>query len=871
MICDYLRTPEVLGQRRGCYDIISWHEQEVRRTAMHTGFRAVFLPRTKFVKHYMEEHRCAAQDAEDEWSKRLADASEKEKDKGGPPDEPERLATVLEKYIDGFTSVEQVKAMTLGSKQGAIKNEQQVGEGRDSLKKGHVDFENPMFQELGGNIHKQLDNQTKAGHNAATGQKAIANVGADGIKVPTEESKSNVRKKVKVFDKDRDGLALDGVVEREVTKATNAITKAFDAFDISQQMATAAEDTVDKLREFVAIMIKKKETMKVLAVSLKGFTHHGVAEPAIEVLDTDLEHKQLHLMSTMLESEGLPGTEVDTEKVTSIIAGHFSERKQRLSLVLRCHQWDAQKKSFQAVLDSKTFFKCIQQLKLAVASEVNLARYLKVKMEQREPLPITDCDNLTTVAAMEFQRSVAVKAVVSQEEAQQVKTLEVLQSKAIVEVAKKAEQAASDVKKLIENKMKKDQEKEEKVKFLAEKEELKKQKAQAKSAARIQRTAAKRSANSAMSRAPATGSQMPCVPPLLLDSSKVQAMKVFATVQEVVSQFGGDDYGKPYVVQKHDALAQLVAEKTLAAVFNIFKVQIPSFDTAKDTGRACQGLMSDRKGRCTELMRELVPDDVLPGAMKTWPPAVQQNVNSIHLWGCTERMVGIGPERNALGNIRFQPFGEREVVVLRYDAIKEMIGRKVKNGSPEKFKGDMTVDIIEKVQQKLEGIKADDFEEAELQAAVWKHLMKPGESMVIPPGCFVLERVIAPANVATLDRAGLRNVYAVGLRIHWMEPVDRAGTKAWKILIDDHLALGLRPRDPTGSFWSLVHKGVVAASGGFAAAPAPVGATRISPVKKREVKREGGQAESEPAKRAKAEPLPSNAKQMALAVTQDSR
>ena len=144
--------------------------------------------------------------------------------------------------------------------------------------------------------------------------------------------------------------------------------------------------------------------------------------------------------------------------------------------------------------------------------------------------------------------------------------------------------------------------------------------------------------------------------------------------------------------------------------------------------------------------------------------------------------------------------------------------------------------------------------EAELQAAVWKHHMKPGESMVIPPGCFVLERVIAPANVATLDRAGLRNVYAVGLRIHWMEPVDRAGTKAWKILIDDHLALGLRPRDPTGSFWSLVHKGVVAASGGFAAAPAPVGATRISPVNKREVKREGGQAESEPAKRAKAEP-----------------
>ena len=76
------------------------HETEERRTSMRSGFRAVFLCRSKFVPFYMKANEVSEEAAIKEFWDRFNSYSTDAKDMDGPPSERKQIATTMEKYLD---------------------------------------------------------------------------------------------------------------------------------------------------------------------------------------------------------------------------------------------------------------------------------------------------------------------------------------------------------------------------------------------------------------------------------------------------------------------------------------------------------------------------------------------------------------------------------------------------------------------------------------------------------------------------------------------------------------------------------------------------------------------------------------------------
>ena len=262
--------------------------------------------------------------------------------------------------------------------------------------------------------------------------------------------------------------------------------------------------------------------------------------------------------------------------------------------------------------------------------------------------------------------------------------------------------------------------------------------------------------------------KMPQPPPLLLNASMLQPFKTFDDVAKLKDAYTNGTWkstvqSKPYVITNVDSMSRLFAKKTVAAAVGIFKVQLPDLDGCDSTGRASQIFQSDRRLRALELLRECVPQDRLGKIIKSMPGSLQQSLQVVHLFGCVENMPNVFIERNGLGTVRFQSAGKRDCVAMGWPAVKEYLEQKATKAAG--FNDVENEGIEDRARRALLTITPEDVTDT-MKPHMWQGVLQKGSIVVVPPACFVLERVIPLADISAMDRSTRRNSYVLGLRAH---------------------------------------------------------------------------------------------------------
>ena len=111
--------------------------------------------------------------------------------------------------------------------------------------------------------------------------------------------------------------------------------------------------------------------------------------------------------------------------------------------------------------------------------------------------------------------------------------------------------------------------------------------------------------------------------------------------------------------------------------------------------------------------------------------------------------------------------------------------------------------------------------------------VKSGQCLIVPMGSFVAERVVpvTPASGAALTNQEIKESYALGFRIHYLNREESEAFKTFKAMYDDYatyLNKMSRNDDQTSAFWQRVITTVGQASPGAAASSQSTSLTALA-------------------------------------------
>ena len=369
------------------------------------------------------------------------------------------------------------------------------------------------------------------------------------------------------------------------------------------------------------------------------------------------------------DSNGLLSTE-ETKNISVRVANITEVWTFRVKLICRQFIWDASEKAFTADVNIVNMKDLMTKLRWAITSEEYLVTRAKASIAAREPLPLPNMEMLGSVACLQFDHAITGLLDNESELKQHKKNAEIV-AKTIIDLANKVKQAADDINRLIQRKQHEEV-------ATAEKEERKRQK-EAEQKARQEVKKAKASAKAkgrvkAGAGIVAKVKQMPPLPPLMADLAKVAEMLSFD--DETAMLAAKPKAGVPYLIKAiPERMVNLIAEKPVAACLGIWRIQAADKVTLQTEGRVQGPLLSDRRKRVTEILQSLAPNNVLDKVAHKLSKAFIDSLMTTNVYAGSHDMVGLGIERNGIGNIRCQTAGKRKVVCFSYDRLVQ-IGKK---------------------------------------------------------------------------------------------------------------------------------------------------------------------------------------------------
>ena len=98
---------------------------------------------------------------------------------------------------------------------------------------------------------------------------------------------------------------------------------------------------------------------------------------------------------------------------------------------------------------------------------------------------------------------------------------------------------------------------------------------------------------------------------------------------------------------------------------------------------------------------------------------------------------------------------------------------------------------------------AEGKQDGGLLDGAWFHCMRAGEAMVIPGGCFTVERTVPVKEASSMNKDEHKSSYVIGWRVHYIDPEESPGTSCLAKMQKLH-ASRCKPSDTTNLFWTQV-------------------------------------------------------------------
>ena len=798
MILDMMeQCPENSAGYRPMFNILLWVEIETYRTQLNKGFRAVYMHKTKYIRWITAEMSIDEEEARLRWLKRKQEVPEDHHLEDGPTDEPLRLPIVVEDYIDGSIGVMHDKQMQLQSKPQKLTSEQQIAEGREELTQGHLDFDADVFGSVAGGLTGSLNSRQKRGFNAVTGAAAVQAPGGNAAPQPAT-------KKAKHFEVDTATVQIKTFIAAQVKKYKEGVQKTFELVAQVEDLAKVAVD-VPELESYEEIMKRRASFLKI--ISITGTENDGgFADLGLQPfqLFEDEDYKVIVEYETVLKSfedKKEDGDKLSVEQSNELGTKlkSIKQKAWRVSLLLRSFGFNLDDATFARPVKLTSMQGLFGKLSWSVKADALLLQAVKEAVNGRQALPLPNMDALGSVSGLEFDEA-TTKALDSEDEVKNYKKSAETQSKAMMDLIGKVNASANDAKRLINRKQADDDQRHDK----EERRRAKEFEKAARKDAKVAQAKAKAAAKKKASKATEEGMQpalfrMPELPVVLTDMSNIAEVNFYADEAAMKSELPAE--GVPYIVEKTPCkIQELLDERAVKANIGIYRIQAMDQIVIKETGRGQQPFQSDRKKRLAELLSTMVPHNTLPRVSGKLARSWSESANTLRIFAASESMVTASVERNALGNVRLHSSGKREILVVRFDKLTEIALAKHMVANPQEAE----VDFMQRV---LVSLKPSDFWPSDKtgdKIAVWKHVQLAGETMVVPPACFTVERTVpvtlAGASITKQERS---DSFVIGFRMHYLESPESPAMKCLGELQKAH-ATRRKAADQTNVFWTTI-------------------------------------------------------------------
>jgi len=98
---------------------------------------------------------------------------------------------------------------------------------------------------------------------------------------------------------------------------------------------------------------------------------------------------------------------------------------------------------------------------------------------------------------------------------------------------------------------------------------------------------------------------------------------------------------------------------------------------------------------------------------------------------------------------------------------------------------------------------AEGKQDGGLLDGAWFHCMRAGEAMVLPGGCFTVERTVPVKEASSMNKDEHKSSYVIGWRVHYIDPEESPGTRCLAKMQKLH-ASRCKSSDTTNLFWTQV-------------------------------------------------------------------
>jgi len=773
MVYDHLeKNPADELNRRKRYDIASFYEKFCVSTKVRCGFKMRFMWRGQFIKFIMKRDEVDEEEGIRRWNNRSASATEEEKRHDGPEKAPLRLATTVEDFLIGETETANIKALQLQSKPQKIKDEQQIAEGQDWIKRNHLGLDDALFADKLGGAVKQLSESQILGNNAS------------GMGVSTSAAQNSNfagpddKKKGKTFTLDKEVAALRSLFDRTLSKLKTAIRECLSKASQAEEIARVAGDEVLGLAHYNTMLERRKQYLSLLQMD----SQNSASCSSFEVIPEEDLDGAVSFSVCVKTAYDARATDSWAEPFQKGLK-EINKVPGKVILILQQCGWHKEKGEFQPALPVKRLewlHSGAQILKISYLAEAYLAQLITQHVADRIPMPLQNMEHLSSIAGLQFEEFI-VDAIVDEDTFKKRKSFVELQFKSFQAIVAKVKSAADDITALVTKHQKTEDNKEQ----AAADKQSKKLEKEAQTLKRKNEAAAKADARKKAKSGASAAAMILAKPAVVAMPAVCLAASGVRTLERFGSRAAGSVAGKPYKIEKHEVLKSLMEEKAIAASLGIYRIQCKTQQTMKDFGRHQMPLQADRKQRISELLLQCGPDDRIEMPREHCMGA---SLLQVSVWAAAPTMASCAIERNGIGNIRYQVSGSRLVVVASFAAL-EKIGMATKVEWQED-------DLVSYGKRVLQNVSQECVAECD---GIWKTTIGPGEVLVVPPGHFIAEKTV-PVKAGELSVEEERNSYVFGLRVHHL---DKSGASVLEHMVKCQESKAKKGKsDETAIFWN---------------------------------------------------------------------
>ena len=213
---------------------------------------------------------------------------------------------------------------------------------------------------------------------------------------------------------------------------------------------------------------------------------------------------------------------------------------------------------------------------------------------------------------------------------------------------------------------------------------------------------------------------------------------------------------KPFILNKLPDLVTVLAEPSVKASLDLYRVQLSAQALVRVTGRGQMPWSSDRSSRVGDVMKSAVPDNVRNVGPR------QEFIDQVSIFGCDHKCRWYGAERNGIANVRYMHSGSRNVIICTFGAVKIVAAK-------HNIKIQEKESVLEWAKRVLGAMTPEDVDN--IKGKVWSCTQMAGQLLYMPMASFVVEQTVAQQAGDELTAEEKRKCVIVGLRTHFVEPV----------------------------------------------------------------------------------------------------